>query len=179
MLTRCRKQQQIKNRKIIECIEIAKSKVKVNEYDGLWYCSKCIQCYKTRKVIDRCPICLVQYTIDTGNVFLTQCQHTFCKKCFFDYLDSTSKKNRRISGPFIRSASAFENRRTNLLAERSVSKPTIKCYEVESFKCPICKHSYKEVERKKIPKNLLLTSLLETLNIRSPNCGHSCSECAC
>ena len=177
MLTRSRKQQQIKNSKIIESIEIAKSKSKVNEYHGLWHSSKCIQCYKIRKVIDRCPICLVQYTID--NVFLTQCQHTFCKKCFFKHLDSTSKKNRRISGPFIRSATAFENRRTNLLGERSISKPTIKCYEVESFKCPMCKHSYKEVERKKLPKNLLLTSLLENLNIRSPNCGPSCSDCTC
>ena len=181
MLTRSRKKQQIKNTKFCRSIqffwfnEIAKSKPKVNEYDGLWYSSKCIQCYKTRKVIDRCPICLTQYTIHVDNVFLTQCQHTFCKKCFFKHLDSTSKKNRRISGPFIRSASAFENRRTNLLGERSISKTTIKCYEVESFKCPMCNHFYEEVERKELPKNLLLTNLLQTLNIRS--C--SCSECTC
>ena len=98
MLTRSRKKQQIKNTKFCRSIqffwfnEIAKSKPKVNEYDGLWYSSKCIQCYKTRKVIDRCPICLTQYTIHVDNVFLTQCQHTFCKKCFFKHLDSTSKK---------------------------------------------------------------------------------------
>ena len=35
------------------------------------------------------------------------------------------------------------------------------------FKCPMCNHFYEEVERKELPKNLLLTNLLQTLNIRS------------
>ena len=115
-----------------------------------WLTKNCMKCEKVRSVLDPCTIC--QQTVSTDNIVLPFCQHYFCRKCIYEYLDRTSIKYK----PFYAESDSEHG--------------------AESFKCPTCKIYYSQLHRGlHLRKNYLYSAIHTALHMpREPKEGEEC-----
>lgn len=112
-----------------------------------WLTKNCLKCEKVRSVLDPCTICME--TVSTDSILLPFCQHYFCRKCIFDYLDKTSYKFKPFYG------------------EKQGA---------ESFRCPTCKIYYSQLYRGlHLRKNYLYSAIHTALHMtKEPKEGNEC-----
>ena len=102
---------------------------------NLWLGKNCLNCEKTRQLLDICAICRAPMSID--NLFIPACQHTFCRTCLLNHLDETSTKYATVS---------YENESS------------------ETFRCPTCRIRVFNINRHvHLKRNYLYSALCQAL----------------
>ena len=133
-----------KDRKIIRCSILERDeKILTNqEKKTFWLGKNCLKCEQVRQILDEpCAIC--RGPIPRDNIVIPACQHTFCKVCFYQYLDKTSTK-------YVRLWSLISDNRPN---------------QFESFRCPTCRIEVYDINREKhLKQNLLYNALCHAFN---------------